>query len=122
MADRSAVTIAELTKYQTAGTVTADAVDVSNNHVIDITEIKDENLLIRLYGGSGGGFTATFKAGDYPAGAVGDLEVEVASTVTKIICLESARFKDDDEYILIDAALLTTAAATAATIEAFSHA
>ena len=118
---RSEVSVAELTAYQSAGTVTADAVDASNNHFIDITGLKDEKLLIRLYGGTGDGFTATFKAGDMPVGAAaGDLEVAVAAAATKVICLESARFKDDDEYILIDAS--TTGTATAATIEAFSHA
>jgi hypothetical protein len=116
---RSEVTIAKLTAYQTAGAVTSDAVDVSNEHFIDISGVKDEKLLIRLYGGSGAGFTATFKAGDFPAGAVGDLSVKVAATEVKIIALESSRFKDSDEYILIDAA--STGTATAATIEAFSH-
>ena len=117
---RSAITAAKLTAYQTAGSVTADAVDVTNEHYLDVSGIKDEKLLFRLYGGTGDGFTATFKAGDFPAGAVGDLEVEVAASATKIICLESARFKDDDEYILIDAS--STGTATAATIEALVHA
>ena len=66
------------------------------------------------------GFTAAFKAGDYPAGSIGDLSVAVAASAIKVICLESARFKDDDEYILIDAT--TTGTATAATIEVSSHA
>lgn len=117
---RSEVTVASLTAYNTEGAVTADAVDVSNEHFIDITGKKDEKLLIRFYGGSGDGFTATIKAGDYPAGAIGDLTVAVAASAIKIICLESARFKDSDEYILIDAA--STGTATAATIECFSHA
>jgi hypothetical protein len=117
---RSEITVAELTAYNSAGTVTADAVDASNNHFVDVTGLKDEKLLIRLDGGSGAGFTATFKAGDFPAGGIGDLEVEVAASAIKVICLESARFKDDDEYILIDAT--TTGTATAATIEVFSHA
>lgn len=117
---RSEVSVAELTAYQSAGTVTADAVDVTNEHFIDITGLKDEKLLIRLYGGTGDGFTATFKAGDFPAGAVGDLDVAVAANAIKVICLESSRFKDADEYILIDAA--STGTATSATIECFSHA
>jgi len=117
---RSLIADTELTAYQTTGTVTADAVNVSDNHYLDVTGIKDEKLLFRLYGGTGAGFTATFKAGDFPAGAVGDLDVAVAASAIKVICLESARFKDDDEYILIDCA--TTGTATAATIEAFVHA
>lgn len=117
---RSEVGVTELTAYQTAGTVTADAVDTSNNHYIDIDGLKDEKLLIRLYGGTGDGFTAAFKAGDFPAGGIGDLSVEVAAAATKVIAVESARFKDDDAYILIDAS--STGTATAATIEAFSHA
>lgn len=117
---RSEVTIASLTEYNTEGAVTADAVDVSNEHSIDISGYKDEKLLIRFDGGSGDGFTATIKAGDFPSGAVGDLDVVVAASAIKIICLESARFKDSDELILIDAA--STGTATAATIECFSHA
>jgi ribosomal protein S11 len=117
---RSEITVAELTAYNTAASVTADAVDTSNNHFVDITDLKDEKLLIRLYGGTGDGFTAAFKAGDYPAGGIGDLSVAVAAAATKIICVESGRFKDDDEYILIDAS--STGTATAATIEVFSHA
>lgn len=116
---RSEISAAELTAYQTAGTVTADAVDVTNEHFLDISGLKDEKLLFRLYGGTGDGFTATFKAGDYPQAAEGDLDVAVASGATKIVALESVRFKDDDEYILIDAA--STGTATAATIEAFVH-
>lgn len=117
---RSEVSIASLTAYNTAGTVTADAVDVSNEHFIDVSGYKDEKLLIRLYGGSAAGFTAVFKAGDYPSGGIGDLTVAVAASAIKIVCLESARFKDSDEYILIDAS--STGTATAATIECFSHA
>lgn len=117
---RSEISVASLTAYQSAGTVTADAVDVSNEHFIDVTNTKDEKLLIRLYGGTGDGFTATFKAGDFPAGGIGDLDVAVAAAAIKIICLESSRFKDDDEYILIDCA--STGTATAATFEVFSHA
>lgn len=118
---RSEVSIAKLTEYQTAGAVTADAVDVTNEHFLNIEGVKDEKLLIRLYGGTGDGFTATFKAGDMPVGAAaGDLDVAVAAAAIKVIALESARFKDDDEYILID--LASTGTATAATIEAFSHA
>ena len=117
---RSEISIASLTAYNTSGAVTADAVDVTNEHVIDITGKKDEKLLIRLYGGTGDGFTAVFKAGDFPAGALGDLTIAVAAAATKIVCLESARFKDDDEYILIDCS--STGTATSATIECFSHA
>lgn len=117
---RSEVSVASLTAYQTAGTVTADAVDTTNNHYIDVTNKRDERLLVRLYGGTGAGFTAAFKAGDYPAGGIGDLSVAVAANAIKVICLESARFKDDDEYILIDAS--STGTATAATIECFHHA
>ena len=45
---RSEITVAELTAYQSAGAVTADAVDVTNEHFIDISGLRDERLLIRL--------------------------------------------------------------------------
>ena len=81
---RSEITIASLTAYDTAGTVTEDAVDTTNNHFVDISGYRDEKLLIRLYGGTGDGFTAAFKAGDFPAGALGDESVAVAATAVKM--------------------------------------
>lgn len=113
---RSEVAIGEA-GLNSAGTVTADAVDVSNDHFIDLDGIKDERLLIRLYGGTGDGFTATFAAGVGSLSTLGSLEVAVATGVTKVLAIESARFKDADEYLLIGAT--TTGTATAATIEAF---
>lgn len=113
---RSEISVASA-GLNSAGAVTADAVDTTENHFIDVEDVKDQNLIVRLYGGSGDGFTATFKAGDFSDASIGDLEVEVAAAATKVISLESARFKDSDEYILIDAS--STGTATAATIEAF---
>lgn len=113
---RSAVTVATAA-YNSGVAVTADAVDVSNEHSIDVSTVNTEKLGIRLYGGSAAGFTATFKAGDYADAAIGDLDVKVTALAQKIVVLESARFKDSDKLILIDAA--STGTATAATIEAY---
>jgi len=116
----SEITTAELTAYNTEGTVTADAIDTSDGNYVDISGLKDEKLLIRFYGGTGAGFTAVVASGDYPASGIGDLTVVVAAGVIKVVCLESARFKDDDEYIIMSAS--STGTATAATVEVFSHA
>lgn len=113
---RSEITLAAA-GFQSAGAVTADAVDVSNEHFLDVTGHKVEKIAFRLYGGTGAGFTATFKAGDFSSAGIGDLSVAVTAGAIKVLALESARFKDSDEYILIDAA--STGTATAATIEAY---
>lgn len=113
---RSEITIATA-GLDSAGAVTADAVDVSNSHFLDVSDKRMEKMMVRLYGGTGDGFTADFKAGDFSGSSLGDLEVAVAATEIKVIELEFARFKDSDEYILIDAT--STGTATAATIEAF---
>ena len=101
------------------GAVTADDVDSSNGNFLDISDMKDDRLAIRIYGGSGDDWQCTFKAGDLSDSSIGDLEVDIASTEIKVITLESARFKDTDEYILIDAATTATSGITAATLEAY---
>lgn len=113
---RSEITLAT-SGFNSAGAVTADAIDLSNDHFLDVGGEKCDNIAIRLYGGTGAGFTATFKAGDFSCSKIGDLVVSVPTTETKIISVESARFKNVDEYILIDAS--STGTATAGTIEAF---
>ena len=113
---RSEITLAEA-GYQSAGAVTADAVDTSNNHFVDVAGAKCKNIAFRIYGGTGDGVTAAFKAGDFSDAGIGDLDVKVTAGATKVVAVESARFKDSDEYILIDAS--STGTATAATIEAY---
>jgi hypothetical protein len=112
---RSEITLAAA-GINSANAVTADAVDTSNNHFLDVNNVKDENVVFRLYGGSDG-FTAVFKAGDFSEASIGDLSIAVAASTIKVVTIESARFKDSDEYILIDAS--STGTATAATIEAY---
>lgn len=97
---RSAVTVAN-PKFQVAATVTADAMDKANGHSIDVSEISDERFVIRLAGSTTAG-TVTFKAGDFPASAIGDLDVSLGATDIKTIILETTRFKDNDGLILID--------------------
>lgn len=113
---RSEITLATA-GINSAGTVTADAVDTTDGNYLDVNDVKDGNVVFRLYGGTGDGFTAVFKAGDFSDASIGDLSIAVAAAAIKVVTIESARFKDSDEYILIDAT--TTGTATAATIEAY---
>lgn len=111
---RSAVSVAN-PKFQTEAIVTADAFDLSNDHSIDVSEISDERFCIRFAGGTAEA-TATIKAGDWPSGAIGDLDVVIGATAIKVITLETARFKDNDGLVLID---LASTGAADGTIEAY---
>lgn len=112
---RSAVTVAN-PKYQTEAAVTADAFDLTNDHQIDVSGISDERFCIR-FAGSTVEATATIKAGDWPSGTIGDLDVVIGATAIKVITLETARFKDNDGLVLID---LASTGAADGTIEAYS--
>lgn len=115
---RSEITVATA-GLNSAAEVTADAVDVTNEHFIDVADVRSEALTVRMYGGTGDGFTATFKAGDFSDSTIGDLDVAVAASEIKVVKLEFSRFKDSDEYILIDTA--STGTATAGTMEAYDN-
>ena len=111
---RSAIAVTSLA-YNTAGTVTADAVDVSNEHTISLSGIDCEKMAVRMYGGTGDGFTAVFKAGDVED--TQDLSVAVAAGAIKVVVLESARFRQSDGSIEIDTN--SSGTPTAATFEAY---
>lgn len=114
---RSAITLATATRNGTGTDVTADAVDISNEHSLDVSGYKGDRIVLRFYGGSAAGFTPTIKAGDFSGSSIGDLVcAKVTGGATHVVSFETARFKDSDELILIDAA--STGTATAATIEA----
>lgn len=111
---RSQVSIAN-PKFQTVASVTADAFDLTNDHYLDVSDVSDERLAIR-FEGSTVEATATIKSGDWPQGTQGDLEVTIGATDIKTITLETARFKDNDGYILID---LASTGSADGTIEAY---
>jgi hypothetical protein len=113
---RSAVTVSKCLLYNTAYAVTADAVDLTNDHEIDGSEMAHDRLLIRFLGGTTL-YTATIKAGDFSDASLGNLVISVDTTDTKVVCLEASRFLQSDGTIEID--LASEGAVTGATIEAY---
>ena len=113
---RSAVTVSKMLSYNTAYAVTADDADKTNGHVIDASEMKHDRLLIRFLGATAK-YTATIVAGDFSDSSLGNLAIEVDTTDTKVVCVDSARFLQSDGKINID--LASEGAVTNATIEAY---
>jgi hypothetical protein len=113
---RSAVTVSEMLLFNTAYDVTADAVDLTEDHSIDVSDMNHSKVLIR-FAGATTAMTVTIKAGDFSDSTIGDLEVAVGTTDIKVIVVESSRFLQNDGTILIDTA--STGAVTGATIEAY---
>lgn len=99
---RSAITVATLSAYNSEGTVTKDAIDATNDHEIDVSGVKDGNLLIFIETTNTEAGTFEIKAGDFSGASVGDVSITTGSALTQVIQVESARFKDSDEKILID--------------------
>lgn len=102
---RSVVTVADLLKYNTAYTITPDAIDLANDHSIDISDIKDDLFQVLIENTSTVVGTATFVASTYGSeGGQGDLEVAVGASAIQVIALESSRFKGSDGLLLINMA------------------
>lgn len=99
---RSAVTVASLSAYNSESAITKDAIDATNDHSIDVSGVKDGNLLIFIETTNTVAATFTFKAGDFSDNSIGDYTITTGSAATNVIQLESSRFKDSDELILID--------------------
>jgi len=106
---RSAVTIASCT-LNASTAITKDAIDIANDHEIDISSVKDEKLAIFIETLDTKAATFTIKAGTGPQSSLGDLTVTTGAAGLKVLDLESARFKDADGLILID--VVSTAGAT----------
>lgn len=113
---RSEVTIAELA-INTFAAATADAIDATNHHVIDLagSDVDCTRLMIEVTHTTGSAKVVTVKAGDNPpadAAGVGDLATSFAdgsgTPVVKSIMVESARFIQSDGTIEIDVAASTT--------------
>lgn len=121
---RSAVTIATL-DINTFEAATADAIDATNGHSIDIgTSGADcSELVIEVTHTTASEKDVTVKAGDNPpadASGQGDLVEAFAAgdstPVVKSIVLESARFIQDDGLIHIDIEAGTTGSIKAFTL------
>ena len=106
---RSAVTVASAS-INAATAITKDAFDISNGHSIDVENVKDERLRVFIETSDTNAAVFSIKAGDFSGNGVGDLTLSTAAAATNVFELETARFKDSDELILIDIA--STAGAT----------
>jgi len=109
MATRSAVTLAALARNDDTN-ITKDAMDVSEGHVIDIAGYQGEKVMILIETSTSSTTTAgtvTVKAGDYSDKSIGDLAIPVTYSNVKGVVLETSRFKQDDNTILIDLATTT---------------
>lgn len=99
---RSEVTVKSLSAYNSASAVTKDAFDATNNHSIDVENVKTSNLAVFIETSTTDAMTFAVKAGDFSNNGQGDLSITSASAQTQTVVLESSRFKDSDELILID--------------------
>jgi len=107
---RSAITVQSLSAYNSEGTVTKDAFDITNDHSIDVSSVEDNKLILFIETSDTKAATFSIKAGDYSDSSLGDLDITTGSAITQAVCLETSRFKDSDGLILIDIA--STAGAT----------
>ena len=99
---RSKIAITSLTKYNTSGSVVADAVELTDGNYLDLADINSNKLLVTFTGATAS-MTATFKKGVF-SGGIADLVVTVGATSIVSVVVESSSFKDSDGYILIDCA------------------
>lgn len=109
---RSAVTLAALARNDDTN-ITKDAMDVSNDHVIDIAGYQGEKVMILIETSTSATTTSgtvTVKAGDYSDKSIGDLVISVDPDDVKGVVIETSRFKQDDNTILIDLATTTSLA------------
>lgn len=100
---RSAVTVQSLSAYNTSGAITKDAIDITNNHSISVDTVKTSNLAVFIEMSTTDPMTFAVKAGDFSDNGIGDLALTSITASTQVVVLESARFKDSDDLILIDA-------------------
>lgn len=101
---RSAVTVAKLTTngYNSQVAITKDAIDATNDHSIDLSGVKDGNLAIFIETTNTVAATFTLKAGAFDSASIGDKTITTGSAALNVIQIESGRFKDADELLLID--------------------
>jgi hypothetical protein len=98
---RTVLTKSTVTR-NTSNTATATAIDIANDHYIDLSGVADHNLTILLQPTNTATLTTTIKAGVGQALGQGDITIATAAAGLRAITIDSARFKDADGYILID--------------------
>lgn len=102
---RSAVTLNKLLEFNTGSVATGDAIDLVNLHELDVANVADESLMIRIENTSAITGTATFVAGGYFSGSTGgDLVIAIGANEVIDVAIETARFKDSAGMVNIDVA------------------
>lgn len=114
---RSAVTVNQAS-YNASVVVVKDAIDIANDHSIDISNTSCTKLTILIEKSDTKAGTITLKAGDYSSASQGDLVVTGGVVGTVVLNVETARFKDSDGLILID---VVSTAGMAGNIIAIAH-
>jgi len=108
---RSAVTVTKIDGYNSGNVITKDAIDVTNNHSVDVSGLSDERVQVYL-DVTTAPVTFEIKGGDFEDGVLGDLTITSTSVEVNVVELESSRFKDSDGLILIDASSTGSGAGT----------
>ena len=108
---RSAVTVTEIDGYNSANVITKDAMDLSNDHSIDVDGLSDERVQI-YFDVTTAPVTISIAAGDYEDADIGALSIAVTTASVTVVELESSRFKDEDGLILIDLSTTSTGVGT----------
>ncbi len=102
---RDAVTVTALSLNAGTTTPTGTTINTTNGAVITLPA-KARKMLIRVTNTiTNATKTVTVKAGEYPAAprqGLGDLAVVVAQSNERIICIETARFAQDDGTVNVD--------------------
>lgn len=98
---RTALTKTTVTR-NSSNTLTATAIDIANDHYIDLSGVADQNLTILLATTNTAILTTTINSGTGQAAGQGDITIATTAAGIRAITIDSARFKDADNYITID--------------------
>lgn len=112
---RTAITVDALTE-SSASAPTSTTIDATNSHVIAATA-KVGKTVLRINNTTASTKTITVLAGDNPpahAAGQGDLTISLTQNQTKVVCLDTSRFLQDDGTVNLD-----VAASMTGTIEAY---
>jgi len=101
----AAIAIAKMSEYNAGIAVVATALAAADAHTLDVTDVSSDKFQILIENTSTNPGTVTFTDGAvYSEGSQGDLEVAILASADKVICLESARFKNSSGLIAMGVA------------------
>lgn len=112
---RTLITITAAEKNAAADITSVD-VDLTNSHYLDLSD-SDAAKIALVFNGSTADMDVSILAGDFSDASLGDLDFTIGDGEKKVVAFESARFKDDDGYVLIDVSSTGSADGTIEAIE-----